>query len=78
MLCHQKGLPPWCGAAAGVLHRLRLRRGWSQERLAGASGVSRQMIVQIELLRHIPCSDKHFRLVQALGWRMPAFDKLGG
>ena len=47
------------------VHHLRVRRGWSLESLAGASGVSRSMLSQIERDRTNPTLAVAFRIAQA-------------
>jgi transcriptional regulator with XRE-family HTH domain len=48
------------------LHRLRVRRGLSLERLAQISGVSRAMLSQIELRRSTPTINVVWRIAKAL------------
>ena len=57
------GVQPSFGAE---LRRHRLRAGWSQARLAGASGVSRETIARIEAGR-TPAAETVFAIERALG-----------
>ncbi|HTU64105.1 MAG TPA: helix-turn-helix transcriptional regulator, partial [Polyangiales bacterium] len=49
-------------AVAANLRRLRTRKGFSLERLARASGVSRAMLNQIELARSAPTVNVLWRI----------------
>ncbi len=49
------------------LRRLRTNKGFSLERLARASGVSRAMLSQIELARSAPTINTLWRIANALG-----------
>ena len=53
-------------AVAANLRRLRTRKGFSLERLARASGVSRAMLNQIELARSAPTVNVLWRIATAL------------
>ena len=56
------------GAVVGHnLKRLRTRRGYSLERLAKLSGVSRAMLSQIELGRSVPTINVVFKVARAFG-----------
>lgn len=55
------------GIVAANLHRLRLERGLSLEKLAQLSGVSRAMLGQIEQARCSPSINLLWRVVTALG-----------
>src|SRR5690606_29563326 len=54
------------------LRKLRTRRGWSLERLARASGVSRAMLGQIELEQSAPSINVLWRIATALGVQFSA------
>lgn len=54
------------------LRKLRTRRGWSLERLARASGVSRAMLGQIELAQSAPSINVLWRIATALGVQFSA------
>jgi putative transcriptional regulator len=47
------------------LRVLRAERGWTQERLSAAIGVSRQAINALETERHDPSLDLAFRIAAA-------------
>jgi putative transcriptional regulator len=49
----------------GRLRVLRAERGWTQERLAAAVGVSRQAINALEAERHEPSLDLAYRIAAA-------------
>jgi len=49
----------------GRLRVLRAERGWTQERLAVAVGVSRQAINALEAERHEPSLDLAYRIAAA-------------
>lgn len=49
------------------LRRMRTRKGYSLERLARASGVSRAMLGQVELARSAPTINVLWRIATALG-----------
>jgi putative transcriptional regulator len=49
------------------LRILRAERGWTQEQLSGAIGVSRQAINALETERHDPSLDLAFRIASAFG-----------
>lgn len=49
------------------VHELRKQRGWSLEKLANASGVSRSMLSQIERNEANPTLAVAFRIAQAFG-----------
>lgn len=48
---------------------LRAERGWTQEHLAAAAGVSRQAINALETERHDPSLDLAFRI--AVAFQLP-------
>jgi transcriptional regulator with XRE-family HTH domain len=52
---------------AAQVHALRLVRGWSLDELAGRSGVSKGMVVQIEAARTNPSIGTLCRLADAFG-----------
>jgi putative transcriptional regulator len=45
---------PWTPAIRNRVKELRVRRGWTQQQLADAAGVSRQSINSIERDRYVP------------------------
>ena len=47
------------------LRLLRAQRGWTQEELAGAVGVSRQAINALETERHDPSLDLAYKIAAA-------------
>jgi putative transcriptional regulator len=49
------------------LRILRAEREWTQEQLAGATGVSRQAINALETERHDPSLDLAYRISSAFG-----------
>jgi transcriptional regulator with XRE-family HTH domain len=49
------------------LRRLRMQRGWSLEKLAKASGVSRAMLGQVELGQSAPTINVLWKIARALG-----------
>ena len=49
------------------LRILRAERGWTQEQLSGAIGVSRQAINALETERHDPSLDLAYRIASAFG-----------
>ena len=49
------------------LRILRAERGWTQERLSAAIGVSRQAINALETERHDPSLDLAYRIASAFG-----------
>jgi putative transcriptional regulator len=49
------------------LRVLRAERGWTQEQLGAAVGVSRQAINALEAERHDPSLDLAYRLAAAFG-----------
>ena len=49
------------------LRILRAERGWTQEQLSAAIGVSRQAINALETERHDPSLDLAFRIASAFG-----------
>ncbi|MBI3784158.1 MAG: helix-turn-helix domain-containing protein, partial [Deltaproteobacteria bacterium] len=53
-------------AVGGNLRRLRAQRGWSLEKLAQASGVSRAMLGQIELQQSTPTINVVWKIARAL------------
>jgi transcriptional regulator with XRE-family HTH domain len=56
------------GPAVGEsLRRIRTQRGWSLERLAKGSGVSRAMLCQIELGQSAPTINILWKIARALG-----------
>jgi transcriptional regulator with XRE-family HTH domain len=63
-------------AVAANLRRLRTRKGFSLERLARASGVSRAMLGQIELAQSAPTINLLWRIATAL--QIPFSALLGG
>lgn len=63
-------------AVAANLRRLRTRKGFSLERLARASGVSRAMLGQIELAKSAPTVNVLWRIATALHTTFSAL--LGG
>ena len=63
-------------AVAANLRRLRTRKGFSLERLARASGVSRAMLGQIELAQSVPTVNVLWRIASAL--HLPVSALLGG
>ncbi len=58
-------------AVARNVHALRTRRGWSLDALAGRSGVSKGMLVQIEQGRTNPSIATLCRVATALGVAVP-------
>ena len=60
-------LEPMCGALAEVIRRRRAASGWSLNRLAELTRLSRQMISFIETNRRIPTIDTVARLSRAFG-----------
>ena len=54
-------------AVGANLRRLRGQRGWSLERLAKQSGVSRAMLCQIELSQSAPTINILWKIARALG-----------
>jgi transcriptional regulator with XRE-family HTH domain len=54
-------------AVAAQVHALRAARGWSLDELAGRSGVSKGMVVQIEAARTNPSVGTLCRLADAFG-----------
>lgn len=58
-------------AVARNVHALRTRRGWTLDTLAGRSGVSKGMLVQIEQGRSNPSIGTLCRVANALGVAMP-------
>ena len=49
------------------LRVLRAERGWTQEQLSAAIGVSRQAINALETERHDPSLDLAYRIASAFG-----------
>lgn len=49
------------------LRLLRAERGWTQEQLGDAIGVSRQAINALEAERHAPSLDLAYRIAAAFG-----------
>src|SRR5437868_2103715 len=58
-------------AIARNVHALRARRGWTLDRLAQRSGVSKGMLVQIEQERTNPSVATLCRVANALGVTIP-------
>lgn len=55
-----------------ALPALRQERGWSQQRLADALGVSRQTVISIERGRFDPSLPLAFRIARLLGTSIEA------
>lgn len=49
------------------LKLLRVERGWTQEQLGQALGVSRQAVIALETERHDPSLDLAYRIAAAFG-----------
>jgi len=66
-------VPPEVAEAVGVnVRRLRTARGWSLEGLAGRSGVSKGMLVQLEQARTNPSLGTLCRVAEALSVSLAA------
>ena len=52
------------------LRVLRAERGWTQEDLGRAGGVSRQAIIALESNKHDPSLDLAFRLASTFGLKV--------
>jgi transcriptional regulator with XRE-family HTH domain len=68
----QERAPGVLPLVAKNLRRLRTNKGFSLERLARASGVSRAMLSQIELSRSAPTINTLWRVASALGTPLSA------
>ena len=64
---------PATRALPGVFRRLRERRGWSQNRLAKESRVSRTMLGYVEAETHVPTAETMARVAGALGLSLGQF-----
>lgn len=49
------------------LKLLRVERGWTQEQLGQALGVSRQAVIALETERHDPSLDLAYRIASTFG-----------
>jgi transcriptional regulator with XRE-family HTH domain len=66
-VAHGEGAADLAPVVGKNLRRLRTQRGWSLERLAKASGVSRAMLGQVELGQSAPTINVLWKIARALG-----------
>ena len=66
---------PATRALPGVFRRLRERRGWSLNRLAGRSGVSRTMLGYVETEKYVPTAETMARVAAAFGLTFGQFGR---
>ena len=63
--------PPAAKALARRIRHLRMKRGWSQERLAEEAGIHRVYLAGIELAQRNPSLKNLENLARALGVSLP-------
>ncbi|MGQ0508881.1 MAG: helix-turn-helix domain-containing protein [Myxococcaceae bacterium] len=66
-VAHGEGASDLAPVVGKNLRRLRTQRGWSLEKLAKASGVSRAMLGQVELGQSAPTINVLWKIARALG-----------
>lgn len=60
-----------------IVKEARVRKGWTQYKLANESGVSREMIAKFELGKHSPTLSTLLKLLSALSLKI-TITKKGG
>lgn len=58
-----------------IVKKVRVRKGWTQYKLAKESGVSREMIAKFELGKHSPTLSTLLKLLSALSLKLTITQK---